>query len=632
MSSRLGPALLATLCALGWPVAGAPDRPREIYFSELRKEDPRLARTWRQAMAALRADPARAHEALSALLRGASAPSGASWLVEVAGPEGAEGVHARVERRRSLRAALLATLAELEAPARAALAKEQQAAAELALRSQAPPDALGLLQRFPLSQAGADALLRLWARACEAGDLPARAELSRWARACHPGLELPAPPTSPRGEPAPAAESSELELLANHALQPGGRLGAPFSPCQPSLVAGRVVVADGGRVHVFSARGEPVGALPLLPKAASGGPDRSAAYVGRIASANGVAFAPLLLPGPLAPARNSPSRDDSFAGRYHSLVAFDPLSCRILWWDGDPGPHGAGPPGFGERPELAKRLRRAHALACAAGPRRVYLAYTVPGRDSALYVMAFARRGGRQALELVPAWDEPTYLLTAERQQGDAADLLIAPEISATLRLDPEAGLLVTSDVGVVAALSPWDGSVRWLNKLEPGNMHQESPAQPAFLAEGALYAMADGQLYQLDAQLGAPRWVQPVGATTRLIDWPGTAVAAYGRRRAFGLDAEGQTVLRRFLRSRDDFSCVGRIARRGRHLFVPRWRRGPGGRLEVIDIAQGQGWTSLQTIEVPKVEGPFNVELIPGGVVAAAARRVVFFRLGEPR
>ena len=72
--------------------------------------------------------------------------------------------------------------------------------------------------------------------------------------------------------------------------------------------------------------------------------------------------------------------------------------------------------------------------------------------------------------------------------------------------------------------------------------------------------------------------------------------------------------------------------ARRGRHLFVPRWRRGPGGRLEVIDIAQGQGWTSLQTIEVPKVEGPFNVELIPGGVVAAAARRVVFFRLGEPR
>jgi len=623
-----GALLLGALCALGWPALSAPDRPREIYFSELRKEDPRLSRAWRQAMSALRSQPARAHEALRVLLEGAAEPGGASRLVEQAAPEGsAEGVWDQVERRRSLRSALLAELAALPAEARAALAKEQQRAAELALRSQEPPDALGLLRRFPLAQAGAEGLLRLWGRACESGDWPARVELARWAEACHPGLELPAPPRAPATEPAPRAGSGELKLLANHPLEPGGRLGPPFSPCQPRLVAGRVVVADGGRVHVFSRSGEPQGALPLLPEAASAGPDRSAAYVGRVASSNGVAFVPLLLPGPLAPGRDSRARDDSFAGRYHSLVAFDPLSCRVLWWDGDPGPHGAGPPGFGERPELAARLRSAHALACAAGPRRVYLAYTVPGRDSALYVMAFERRGGRQALELVPIWEQPTYLFTAERQQGDAADLLIAPEISAALVLDPAAGLLVTSDVGVVAALSPWDGSVRWLSKLAPGNMHQETPAEPAHVAEGALFALADGRLYKLDAQRGAPAWAQSVGATNRLLAWPGAAVVAYGRRRAFGLDPEqGQTVFRRFIRSRDDFSCVGRIAREGRHLYIPRWRRGPGGRIEVIDLGAGKGWRSVQTIEVPRVEGSFNLEVIPSGVVAAAARRVAFF------
>ena len=677
-SLLLGSLLLGSLCA---PAPGAPDRPREVYFGELRKEDARLARTWRQALAALRADPPRAHEALRVLLAAAAAPSGASWLVEAeAAGEGArEGVLARVERRRSLRAALLAELQRLDPAARSALAQEQQAAAELALRSQAPPDALGLLRRFPLSQAGADGLRQLWGLACEAGDRQARVELTRWVRACHPDLQLPAPPApqpassalqpgssapqpgSSAPQPGSSAESpapdssqpgssgagssgagssgagssgagssgaGELTLLASHALEPGGRLGAPFSPCQPRLVAGRVVVADGGRVHVFSPRGEPQGALPLLSKAASAGPDRSASYVGRIASANGVAFVPLLLPGPLAPARDSLRRDDSFAGRYHSLVALDPLSCRALWWDGDPGPRGAGPPGFGERPELIDPLRRAHALACAAGPRRVYLAYTQPGRDSSLSVMAFERRGGRQALELVPAWERPTYLFTAERQEGDAADLLIAPEISVALVLDPEAGLLLTSDVGVVAALSPWDGSVRWLDELTPGNMHQETPAQPAFLAEGGLFALAEGQLYQLDPQAGVPRWSQPVGATTRLLAWPGAAVTAYGRRRAFGLDAEqGQTLFRRFIRSRDDFSCVGRIARRGHHLFVPRWRRGPGGRLEVVDVgAEGKGWRTIQTLEAPKIEGPFNVELLPEGLVAAAARRVAFF------
>ncbi|MGE0710547.1 MAG: PQQ-binding-like beta-propeller repeat protein [Planctomycetota bacterium] len=246
--------------------------------------------------------------------------------------------------------------------------------------------------------------------------------------------------------------------------------------------------------------------------------------------------------------------------------------------------------------------------------------------------MAYERVSGEQPLALRPAWAAPTYLLTSERRQGDSSAPIIAPELSVALTLDPDGDLLVTTDLGVAAAVAPRSGALRWLARCQPGNFQQGLPAEPPLRAGGAVHYLIGGRLYQLDPETGDARWSQPVGAASRLLAGEGFLLA-YGEQRAFGLDLErGQTLFGLQLQSRDRYRCVGRIVRCGERLLVPLWRRGPGGRVAVLRRdAASQAWIAAEEVALPKIEGPFNLALTPRGVVGAAARRAVFLAWREP-
>jgi outer membrane protein assembly factor BamB len=610
--------VLASLILVGAALGGVAraDGTRELFMAELAKESPSTLRRLREFDAQLASDASAAEPALFALLGEAAQPKRGNALVWTERGE-------KIRRAVSLRQALLRRLADLKPAARAALAKAQGARAAGALASQAPPDDRTLCALYPLAPVAAEALRRLWARGLEAADRAGLGELSRFRRAVQPDLELrplaPAPSRKALVDPG-----GKLVHTFGRVLEPGGRLG-PYSPCDPLEVGGRVVVADGSRVHFFDLEGAPRGALPLVAKAASKGPDPSAVFMARPAAWGDTVFVPLLLNGPLAPGRHSLRRDDSFAGRYYSLLAVNPARGRLLWWDGDSGASGSGPPGFEGRPQLARWLRRAHVLSCVAGPRRVYVVFSVPGRDSELWVMAFVRGAGRQALELRPAWERPTYLFAAQRRQGDATDPLIAPELSAVMTLHAQ-GLLVSTDAGVVMNLGPRSGTIRWLARCQPGNMRQALPATPLLVREKVVHYLIDGVLHQLEAASGKRRWSGRVGAASRLLAGPAW-VMAYGRERAYGLDSDGQTVFQRSLHTPDRYRCVGRIVRLGRRLLVPLHKRGPGGRLAVLQLQDGdRHWLTVQDVQLPKVQSAFNLSLTSKGVVAATARRVEFF------
>lgn len=599
---------------------------RTVYLGELRKRSPDTARVLRTLVgeevssAQLQAglDALYRAEVGDSLLRARLDPSSAPREARYLGARA--WVETQLERR-------LAQLGD-------ALRQHQEQGAASALTSQAPPDPDQLLARWPLAPQALTAARVLWGRAIARGDLVAARELRVWSQRWHP--EAPAWPQPPRAKDPSLPKVSpdaRLKLVETVTFSPGAARGGASARCLPARVGDQVAISDGARLHLYTLAGGSRGSFPLSAKAASPGPDLTTPFEARVSSWGGLAFAPLLLDGPLAPARRTRLADSSFAGRYFSLVAYDVSRGRLSWWDGDSGRdlvagslQGGAPPGWESDPLLG-RLRGAHPLACVAGPERVYVAYTVQGQDPELYVMAYrreARRGGR--LGLRPAWSRPAHLLTTERRRGDATDPLLAPEVSAALTLHPAAGLLVATDVGVVAALSPRLGELRWLRRVAPGRSRFKLAAEPA-LAAGpeALAYLYRGRLVSLDAATGLLRWGRAIGnavsSPRHMQPWGEELLLTGGPelwwvRKQDGAPGGGKLLARQ---SR----AAGRCARVGERVLIPNWTHGPQTALLVVDRKLGQ----RQRLELPGFGGPASVQAWGEIVVLANTHRAAFLR-----
>jgi putative pyrroloquinoline-quinone binding quinoprotein len=617
-------AALGTLLALT-TARGQPER--TVYLGELRKRAPETARILR-TLQEQEVTAAQLQKGLDALYRARvwdsllrarldprSAPREARYLGAPA------WVEAQVQRR-------LAQLGD-------ALRQHQRDAAARALTSQAPPGPDELLARWPLAPQAQAAALVLWGRAVARGDVVAARELRVWSQRWHP--EAPAWPTAPRpsaATPSAIPPDARLTLVETVTFAPGAARGGASARCLPTLVANQVAISDGARLHLYTRQGATRGSFPLSVKAASGGPDLTTPFEARVAAWGDLAFAPLLLDGPLAPARRTRLSDSSFAGRYFSLVGYDVRRGRLSWWDGDSGRglatgslQGGAPPGWEASP-LLSRLRGAHPLACAVGPQRVYVAYTVQGQDPELYVMAYRRQaqpGGQ--LGLRPAWPAPAHVLTTERRRGDATDPLLAPEISAALTLHPAAGLVLATDVGVVAALSPRRGELRWLRRVIPGRSRFKLSAEPALEAgpEAVAY-LYRGRLVSLDAATGLLRWGRAIGnavsSPRHMQPWGDDLLLTGGpelwwARKRDGAPAGGKLLARQ---SR----AAGRCARVGGRVLIPNWTHGPQTAILVVERKSGQ---QRQRVELPGFGGPASVQAWGETVVLANTHRAAFLR-----
>ena len=625
----------ACLAALLASPAGAQPRPeRTVYLGELRKRAPETAQILR-TLQGEEVTAAQLQAGLDALYRARlsdtllrarldprSAPREARYL----------GAQAWVETQVQRRLPQLGTQ----------LREHQRLGAAQALASQRPPDADELMARWPLAPQAQVAASVLWGRAIARGDTVSARELRVWSQRWHP--EQPAWPRGPHPVPAPAEvvpSRARLEVVESLTFTPGAARGGSSARCLPSLVGDQVAISDGARLHFFSRQGAARGSFPLSAKAASSGPDLTTPFEGRVTSWGDLAFAPLLLDGPLAPARRGRFSDGSFAGRYFSLVGYDVQRGRLSWWDGDSGrvlPAGAtgtlkgGAPPSWESSPLLPRLRGAHALACLAGPERVYLAYTAQGQDPELYVMAFRRetRGGGQ-LGLRPAWDSPAHVLTTERRRGDATDPLLAPEISAALTLHPGAGLVLSTDVGVVAALSPRRGELRWLRRVARGRGRLEFAAEPALEAgPEALAYLYRGRLVSLDAATGLLRWGRAIGnaisSPHHMQSWDDELLLTGGPelwwvRKSDGSSSGGKLLPRQS-------QAAGRCARVGGRVLIPNWTHGPQTAVLVLDRKSGE---VVQRVELPGFGGHASVQAWGQTVVLANTHRAAFLRWRLP-
>jgi len=642
MSRSARPCALWAAAALGallaGPAWGQPRPERTVYLGELRKRAPETAQILRELQGE-EVTPAQLQKGLDALYRARvtdtllrarldprSAPREARYLGAGA------WVETQVRRR----------LAQLGAQLR----EHQRLGALRALDSQRPPDVDELMARWPLAPQAHLAARVAWGRAVARGDTVAARELRAWSQRWH--AEQAAWPRDPRPLPTPVKEPhlrAHLEVVESVTFSPGAVRGGSSARCLPALIGDKVAISDGARLHLYSLRGATRGSFPLTTKAASSGPDLTTPFEGRVASWGQLAFTPLLLDGPLAPARRGRLADGSFAGRYFSLVGYDVNSGRLRWWDGDSGRalptqatsslKGGAPPGWEASP-LLSRLRQVHALACLAGPERVYLAYTVQGQDPELYVMAF-RRETRESgqLGLRPAWSSPAHVLTTERRRGDATDPLLAPEISAALTLHPSAGLVLSTDVGVVAALSPRRGELRWLRRVARGRGRLELPAEPALEAgPEALAYLYRGRLVSLDAATGLLRWGRAIGnaisSPHHIASWDDEflltgAPQLWWIRKSDGKPSGGKLLSRQ---SR----VAGRCARVGDRVLIPNWTHGP--RTEVLVLERKSG-SLVQRVMLPGFGGHASIQAWGDTVVLANTHRAAFLRWktkGPPR
>ncbi|MCO5169121.1 MAG: PQQ-like beta-propeller repeat protein [Planctomycetes bacterium] len=669
---------LAALLAVG--PAAAQGEARRTYVQRAQDQEgplPRLLGDLERAQAR-RAAPEEVAYLLDRLLEEAAAPAAQGLVVE-AGPERFVGLRAHViERCHDLPAAVVEALRALQGRVAAAPGRADDPAV--------------LVRRYPFAAAAGAAWRALLSRAMAAGDAAeARAHLA-WLERLHPdqaGVEARAADALLRAldgdaagarralealkagdeaarQAAARAEAAVAAALRSRAAAPAidgaapaprwtALIGQPDDPpadaclVHPRLVRGpagdHVVASTGGRVVVVdAATGAVKVRLPHLAEATSSPPDAQARFAARVAAWEGVAFTPLVLERWLVPARSARGAD--LAGRHYGLVALDAGAGRLLWWDGDAGPHARGereprgePPGLGGAPApLLEAVRRGHVVAVAADARRVHVALLAKADEPALALFAYERAGGGgQALVLRPAWGAPVTLFAAERpRQASPEDEPVAPELAAALTLDGAGRLLVTTDVGVTACLEAATGEVLWLLRPEPARaaarvrplvrrgatpLAEPAPA-PAVIAprpdgSGAVVLAGDRVLCARLAD-GTIAWSAPRGRTARLL-LAGEHVVAYGEDDLLVCDAATGAVRHRG--APGDAVC-GEGAAAGRWLALP-VRDGAAAKVRLAELGADGQVTRRALVPLPEHTPPFNLALTARGLVVASGRHV---------
>ncbi len=633
-------------------VCVARGEPRQVYLPELRRDAPELAA---ELSASAEAAPEERARALHALLRRCGDVALAGRLVpryEAEAPPGHE-------RLLGLRAELCRRAAALPEQAARALAALQEEAATLELRTDRPPGDELLALRYPFAPSGRAAATRLLDAALEAGDL-GRARLLAEELGLAPGARSLLGPPAPRpaGEPAPEGALLTVQRIERFEQAPEQQGGLP-SPAVPAWVGGRVCVSNGAELRAYDADGELVGAVPLDPHAASR--PLPSAREHAVAGWGELAFAPLVLDRWLAPGRGEArdergsSRDGSFGGRFHALVALHAPSGRLAWWDGDPGPTSpasgprpGSPPGWDRAgPELRDLLARGHVLACVADEARVYTALALQGEATELQLMAYRRVGtAGQPLALAPAWPRPAFVLAAERPAGRSGeDRPPAPEVSAALTLDRSGRLVCTTDLGVVACFDAARGLMLWArrapveaererSRFEAFRGRRTTPREaPPTRAEPAacvappngartLVALVAPDVLGLRPADGELLWRARCPRADRLAGL-GERLAVYGGERLVVLGADGA----RQLEHPTAGAVRGRLARFGDTLVLPAERSRGAGEYQLLQLRL-RGADLRPTGAVPlDLREPFNLLAVPGGAVAASRRHVVFLR-----
>jgi hypothetical protein len=582
-----------------------------------------------------------------------------------------------------LRAHARTRIAELPQEARRALTKLQDEGARLAQeRGDRPSDAEVWL-RFPASGHGFAAGSRRLGAAVEAGDLPAARSYLRELNRLHPvetaqaellaqvtwleALRAQTAPSRPRDGPPPGAN---LTVRARTPLGGDPVPAAAYSPSFPLRIGGRTWVSTGAQLLAFDDDGKQVSRIPHLDQIASAPPDVSTRFTAQLQSGSGVAFAPLVLERWVARARQSSSRDGrqdaAFSGRYYSLLGFDPLQSKILWWDGDPGPGAdldasgqpAGvPPGWETAdPALLEVLLRGHVLASITDANRVYVALSLKSDEPDLRVFAFERGvSDRQPLVLRPAWPRTSYLLSAERPGGGGEEEAVYPEVAAALALDDAGRLLCTTSVGVTSCLETETGTVLWARRAPPppgralgfhrrqGNQASEldlrPPPWPALTLptpDGTVQAVffAGSQLLSVDVADGAKRWSQHNQGTSRLLV-KDELLLSYGGHRIVAFEKTTGRFKR--VQPLNTERCSGVALNVGDALLFPIQAARPGqppfGNSSIRQlrlIASSNGGVVFQLgarCNLVNEQGAINLLAVPGGVVAASRSQLHVLR-----
>lgn len=460
-----------------------------------------------------------------------------------------------------------------------------------------------------------------------------------------PGLEEP---------PASARLTERWAAMIGETSQPEGAPAPALTVVPLSGGGGRVVASTGVAVQLLGLDGSRIGRLPH-GRGTTSAPLDPSAVAPRPAVTGELVFVPLTLERWLVPGRLAADPGDAaYSGRWLSLVGLDLRGGRLRYWDGDAaakppraGRDDGGPPPGLERAgaDLLASLRRAHVIACAADAARVYVALLPKAKEPELLVFAYAREPGGGGVALAPVWARPVSLFAAERPgQVNTEDEPVAPEIGAALAPDGDGRLVVTTDVGVTAALDVATGQLEWVSRAArqeggvrrnfPGRARVEVasvPPQPArFLAgpDGPCAGALQGdEVVALDLADGARRGASARGTATRTLV-VGGHLLAYGENDLLVLEPR---TFRLRLRAAlaPGAPVVGELVAVGRTLVAP-MRAGGSVSLRRFDLGLDQAIVAVRPVGtasiLPATTGstPVNLALAPGGgVVAASARRV---------
>lgn len=496
-------------------------------------------------------------------------------------------------------------------------------------------------------------------KALPATDAAARADdVARTTSAATALLARQAPPGA-EGPPASARLTETWAALIGEANQVEG-LPAPSLTVVPLAGGGgRVVASTGVAVHLLGFDGSRVGRLPH-GRGTTSAPLDPSAVAPRPAVAGELVFLPLTLERWLVPGRLAADPGDAaYSGRWLSLVGVDLRGGRLRYWDGDAAaaPPAAGrddggpPPGMEKAgPDLLAALRRAHVIACAADAARVYVALLPKAKEPELLVFAYQRDAGGGGVALGPVWARPVSLFASERPgQVNTEDEPVSPEIGAALAPDGEGRLVVTTDVGVTAALDVATGQLEWISRAarQEGGARRNFrgrvevvavPPQPARILAGpdgpCAGALQGDEVVALDLADGARRGASARGTATRTL-------VVGGHLLAYGPDDLQVIEPRTFkLRLRAALApgapVVGDLVAVGRTLVAP-LRAGGSVTLRRFDLGLDQQIVAVRPVGtasvLPATQGStqVNLALVPGGGVVAASPKRISLHGWEP-
>lgn len=693
--------LLLVVAAPGPAIVRAADPPRTYVRLAEEQEGP-VPDLLRGLDDALTLRPDQAAVVLDRLLEEASAPAAAGWVVDaVPGTPGSRWLGLRAGTIARVLAApppVLEALRALQDRAAAGYARTAAGADPVNMLRRHPFSLEGagaarrLLGRAVAS--GDGALARGMVRALDRlhrGATPSAGERANRALACAlsgdaPGVArelaaleaLPATDTKARADDlartTAAATALLVRLAAPSVEEPpaGARLtetwaamigdmnqldGAPAPALAVVPLAGgggRVVASTGVAVQLLGLDGARLGRLPH-GRGTTSAPLDLGAVAPRPAVAGELVFVPLTLERWLVPGRLAADPGDAaYSGRWLSLVALDLRGGRLRYWDGDAA---AAPPAVGHDdggpspgmekagPDLLAALRRGHVVACAADAARVYVALLPKAKEPELLVFAYQRDAGGGGVALAPVWARPVSLFASERPgQVNTEDEPVSPEIGAALATDGEGRLVVTTDVGVTAALDVCTGQLEWVSRAArqeggvrrnfPGRARVEVaavPPQPARILAGpggpCAGALQGDEVVALDLADGARRGASSRGTATRTL-------VVGGHLLAYGPDDLQVIEPRTFkLRLRAALApgapVVGDLVAVGRTLVAP-LRAGGSVTLRRFDLGLDQAIVAVRPVGtatiLPATSGSTQVNLAVapgGGIVAASAKRI---------